>query len=97
MSSVSTDDPMRNDDRWARIKWSAGLGLLTAAIVGIIAPFAAESGDDLKLPASFRHWYHVNTMVIDTRAPRFRRPGSTARSFNAGIASRGRSCLLRRC
>src|ERR1700704_3941365 len=30
------------------------------------------------------------------RAPRSRRPGSTGRSFNAGTASRARSCLLRR-
>src|SRR5258705_4633322 len=71
MSSVSTDDPIRNGARWARIKWSAGLGLLSAAVVGIIAPFAAESGDNLKLPASFRHWYHVNTMVIDKGSPLF--------------------------
>ena len=31
------------------------------------------------------------------RAPRSRRPGSTARSFNAATASRARSCPLRRC
>jgi hypothetical protein len=30
-------------------------------------------------------------------AARFRRPGSTARSFNAVTASRARSCPLRRC
>ena len=49
---VSTDDRIQNGARWARIKRSAGLGLLSAAVVGFITPFAAESADDLKLPAS---------------------------------------------
>jgi hypothetical protein len=66
---VSTDDRIRNGARWARIKRSAGLGLLSAAVVGSITPFAAESADDLRLPASFRNWYHVNTMVIDKGSP----------------------------
>src|SRR5260370_780627 len=64
MSSVSADERIRNGARWAWIKRSAALGLLSAAVVGSIT-FAAESAGDLKLPASFRHWYHVNTMVID--------------------------------
>jgi hypothetical protein len=51
---VSTDDRIRNGAWWARIKRSARLGLLSAAVVGSITPFAAESADDLKLPASFR-------------------------------------------
>jgi predicted outer membrane lipoprotein len=66
---VSADDRIRNGARRARIKCSAGLGLLFAAVVGVIAAIAAESADDLKLPASFRHWYHVNTMVIDKGSP----------------------------
>ena len=43
------------------------------ATVGILAimPISAESADDLKLPASFRNWYHVNTMVIDKGSPLF--------------------------
>jgi hypothetical protein len=94
MSSVricaSTDDRIRNSARWARIKWSAGLGLLSAAVVGIIAPFVAESGDDLKLPASFRNWYHVNTMVIDKGSPLFAAMGGM---HNVYINSTGENAL----
>jgi hypothetical protein len=68
---VGADDRIRNGARWARIKRSAGLGLFSAAVVGSIASFAAESADDLKLPASFRHWRHVNTMVIGKGSPLF--------------------------
>jgi Cytochrome P460 len=69
---VSTDDRIRNGTRWTRIKSSAGLGLLFMAVIGVIA---AESADDLKLPASFRYWYHVNTMVIDKGSPLFEAMG----------------------
>ena len=72
---VGTDNQIQNGARWARIKWSARLGLLSAAVVGSIAPFAAESADGLKLPASFRNWYHVNTMVIDKGSPLFEAMG----------------------
>ena len=68
---VNPDDKIQTCARWARIKRSAGLGLLSAAVVGSITTFAAESADDLKLPASFRNWYHVNTMVIDKGSPLF--------------------------
>jgi hypothetical protein len=43
--------------------------VLLVAVVGVITAISAESADDLKLPASFRHWYHVNTMVIDKGSP----------------------------
>ena len=72
---VSTDDRIRNGTRWARIKSRAGLGLLSAAVVGVITAIAAESAGGLKLPASFRHWYHVNTMVIDKGSPLFEAMG----------------------
>jgi hypothetical protein len=72
---VGTDDRSRNGTRWARIKSSAGLGLLFVAVVGTIAAIAAESADDLKLPASFRRWYHVNTIVIDKGSPLFEAMG----------------------
>jgi hypothetical protein len=84
---VSTDDRIRNSARWARIKRSAGLGLLCAAVV---APFAAESADDLKLPASFRNWYHVNTMVIDKGSPLFEAMGGM---HNVYINSTGETAL----
>ena len=84
---VSTDDRIRNGARWARIKRSAGLGLLCAAVV---APFAAESADDLKLPASYRNWYHVNTMVIDKGSPLFEAMGGM---HNVYINSTGETAL----
>jgi hypothetical protein len=37
--------------------------------VGSITAFAAGAADGLKPPAGFRHWYHVNTMVIDKGSP----------------------------
>ena len=42
---------------------------------GLAVHGAAESADDLKLPASFRYWYHVNTMVIDKGSPLFEAMG----------------------
>jgi Cytochrome P460 len=68
-------DRIRNGGRCTRIKRSAGLGLLSAAVAGFISPFAAESADNLKPPASFRNWYHVNTMVIDKGSPLFEAMG----------------------
>ena len=72
---VSTDDRNRKGARWAQIKRSAGLGLLSAAVAGVVTAIAAESAGDLKPPASFRHWYHVNTMVIDKSSPLFEAMG----------------------
>jgi Cytochrome P460 len=87
---VSTDDRTRNGARRARIKRSAVLGLLSAAVVGSSALFAAESADGLKLPASFRHWYHVNTMVIDKGSPLFQAMGGM---HNVYINSTGETAL----
>jgi hypothetical protein len=87
---VSTEDRIRNGTRWARIKSSAGLGLLFVAVVGVITAIAAESADDLKLPASFRHWYHVNTMVIDKGSPLFEAMGGM---HNVYINSTGETAL----
>jgi hypothetical protein len=87
---VSTDDRIRNGTRSARIKSSAGLGLLFVVVVGVITAIAAESADDLKLPASFRHWYHVNTMVIDKGSPLFEAMGGM---HNVYINSTGETAL----
>ena len=87
---VSTDDRIRNGARWAQIERSAGLGLLYVAVVGSISPFAAESADDLKLPASFRNWYHVNTMVIDKGSPLFEAMGGM---HNVYVNSTGETAL----
>ena len=87
---ASTNDRIRIDSRWARIKRSAGLGLLSAAVVGSITLFAAAAADDLKLPASFRNWYHVNTMVIDKGSPLFEAMGGM---HNVYINSTGGAAL----
>ena len=83
-------DRIRNGGRWTRIKRSAGLGLLFGAVVGVITAVAAESADGLKLPVSFRHWYHVNTMVIDKGSPLFEAMGGM---HNVYINSTGEPAL----
>ena len=87
---VSTDDRIRNSARWAWIKSSAGLGLAFVAVAGVITAIAAEFADDLKLPASFRHWYHVNRMVIDKGSPLFEAMGGM---HNVYINSTGETAL----
>ncbi len=65
---------------------------LLTATVGTLAilPISAESADDLKLPASFRNWYHVNTMVIDKGSPLFEAMGGM---HNVYINSTGETAL----
>jgi hypothetical protein len=36
-----------------------------------MSSLAADSADSLKPPASYRHWYHVNAMVVDKDSPIF--------------------------
>jgi hypothetical protein len=94
MSSVGTcviaDGRIRSGARWMRMKRSAGLGLLAAAVAGSITSFAAGPAGDLKLPASFRYWYHVNTMVIDKGSPLFEAMGGM---HNVYINSTGEPAL----
>jgi hypothetical protein len=87
---VSTNSRIQNGARWARIKRSAGLSLLPAAVVGFIIPLAAESAANLQPPASFRHWFHVNTMVIDKGSPLFEAMGGM---HNVYVNSAGESAL----
>ena len=42
-----------------------------AALLLAIAPFAAESADDIKPPVGYRNWFHVNAMVVDKASPLF--------------------------
>jgi len=65
---------------------------LLTATVGMLAilPISAESADDLKLPASFRNWYHVNTMVIDKGSPLVEAMGGM---HNVYINSTGETAL----
>jgi hypothetical protein len=44
---------------------SATLGLLA------LAALPAESADDIKPPSGYRHWFHVNTMIVDKASPLF--------------------------
>ena len=87
---IGTEDRIRSGARWVRIKRITCLGLLAAAVVGSITAFAAESAGDLKLPASFRNWYHVNTMVIDKGSPLFEAMGGM---HNVYINSTGEPAL----
>jgi hypothetical protein len=86
---VSSGDRIENDARWSRIKRSAGL-VLSAAVVGSITSLAAWAADDLRPPADFRHWYHVNTMVIDKGSPLFEAMGGM---HNAYINVTGEAAL----
>jgi hypothetical protein len=65
---------------------------LLTATVGMLAilSISAESAGDLKLPASFRNWYHVNTMVIDKGSPLFEAMGGM---HNVYINSTGEPAL----
>jgi hypothetical protein len=85
-----SNDRIRNGARSAWIKRSAGLGVLSAVVAGSITLVAAEAADDLTLPASFRHWYHVNTMVIDKGSPLFAAMGGM---HNVYINSTGEAAL----
>src|SRR3954447_2143755 len=90
MSSLGTDNRIRNGARWARIKRSAGLSPLSAAVVGSLTIIAADSADDLELPGSFRNWYQVNTMVIVKGSPLFEAMGGM---HNVYINSGGEAAL----
>jgi hypothetical protein len=46
-------------------------GVACLALVMALAPFAAESAGDIKFPAGYRSWFHVNTQVIDKTSPLF--------------------------
>jgi hypothetical protein len=60
----------RNDGTPTRLK-SIKMRLFGAAAVIAIIPFAAESADDIKYPAGYRNWFHVNTLVVDKTSPLF--------------------------
>ena len=49
------------------------LRLLSATLALVaVAPFPAEPANDIKPPpAGYRHWFHVNTMIIDKASPLF--------------------------
>ena len=69
--AVNGDDQIRNCAPSARIMTSATVGLLSAVLLFAMSLFGAESADDIKVPADYRHWFHVNTMIIDKASPLF--------------------------
>jgi Cytochrome P460 len=67
------------------------LRLLTAT-VGMLAVLSvsAQSVDDLKPPVGYRHWFHVNTMIVDKASPLFEALGGM---HNVHVNSVGESAL----
>jgi hypothetical protein len=57
---------LRSSGRSAR---AVKLSWFGATLLVAIAPFAAESAGDIKFPASYRSWFHVNTLIIDKASP----------------------------
>jgi Cytochrome P460 len=53
----------------ARAARSIKRSVFAATLVVAMAPFAAESADDFKIPTGYRNWFHVNTLVIDKTSP----------------------------
>jgi hypothetical protein len=39
--------------------------------VAVVVAVPALAADDLKPPAGYRHWFHVNTMIVDKASPLF--------------------------
>jgi hypothetical protein len=66
------------------------LCLAGAALLAAIAPFAAESADDIKFPAGYRSWFHVNTLIIDKPSPLFEGIGGM---HNVYVNARGQAAL----
>jgi hypothetical protein len=45
------------------------LATLALVVVGILP---ARPADDIQPPSAFRHWFHVNTMIVDKASPLFK-------------------------
>lgn len=84
--SAKTNDEPSGCAAAASIK----LRLLVAGLVLAVLPIAAESADDVKLPAGYRHWLHVNTMIVDKASPLFDTIGGM---HNVYINSAGEAAL----
>jgi hypothetical protein len=46
------------------------LFLATLGLLAIVS-LPAGSADDMKPPTGYRHWFHVNTMIVDKASPLF--------------------------
>jgi cytochrome P460 len=75
MNKISSDSPIPSAElppRKAFIQRSLykSYWLSAAALVALL-PFAARSTDDIKIPADYRNWFHVNTLVVGKESPLF--------------------------
>lgn len=61
----------------------------TLAVLAI-ASTAAEPADDIKPPTGYRHWFHVNTMIVDKASPLFEQLGGM---HNVYVNSAGEAAL----
>src|SRR5215471_21542179 len=68
------------------------LRLLSATLALVaVAAFPAQPADDVKPPpAGYRHWFHVNTMIIDQASPLFKDLGGM---HNVYVNSVGEAAL----
>jgi len=65
---------------------------LLSATVGLLAVtiLPAAPADDIKPPSDYRHWFHVNTMIVDKASPLF---GSIGGQHNVYINKVGEAAL----
>jgi hypothetical protein len=99
-TSVGTGGQTRDNAASPRLKASlesfgrramaVKLCLFGAAVLVAIAPFAARSADDIKFPAGYRSWFHVNTLIIDKASPLFEGIGGM---HNVYVNSTGQAAL----
>ena len=61
----------------------------TLALLAITST-AAEPADSIKPPTGYRHWFHVNTMIVDKSSPLFEALGGM---HNVYINSAGEAAL----
>jgi hypothetical protein len=46
--------------------------LLATLALLVLGSFPAQPADDIQPPAEYRHWFHVNTMIVDKASPLFK-------------------------
>jgi hypothetical protein len=77
-------------ERFARAAKSLKWRMFSAALLAAMAPLAAESASDIKFPAGYRSWFHVNTLIIDKTSPLFDPLGGM---HNVYVNSTGQAAL----
>jgi len=46
--------------------------LLATLALLVLGSFPARPADDIQPPGEYRHWFHVNTMIVDKASPLFK-------------------------